>query len=77
MQTAEIKLPSIEMIQQFVKAVNGLEADVDLGSGATIIDAKSILGVMTLVSESTRKFKLTVYSEDKTVLDNLQPFLAY
>ena len=77
MQTAQIKLPSVEVIQQFVKAVNSLEVDFDLGSGATIIDAKSILGVMALVSASTNKFKLTIYSEDKTVLNELEPFLAY
>lgn len=76
MQTAEVRLPSIEVIQKFVNVVNSLDADVDLGSGTTIIDAKSILGVFTLANATTRKIKLTIHSEDKNTLRVLKPFIA-
>ncbi len=76
MQTTEVKLPSIEVIRKFVNVVNSLDADVDLGSGATIVDAKSILGVFALANASTKNIKLTIHSEDKNTLRTLEPFMA-
>lgn len=76
MQTAEVRLPSIEAVQRFVTLVNTLEEDVDLGSGARLIDAKSILGVMAMVRADVTRLMLTVHSEDKNSLKKLQCFLC-
>lgn len=76
MQTMQVMLPSIEVIQQFIKVVNTVDVDMDLGAGATVIDAKSLLGVIALAKSKRDSIKLTVYSEDEKVLQPLQPFLA-
>ena len=76
MQTAEVKLSSLEAVQQFVNLVNTIDADVDLGSGARLIDAKSILGVLAMVRADVTKLMLTIHSEDEASLDRLGQFLV-
>ncbi len=76
MQTLEIKLPSIDVIKQFVAAANSIDSDIDLGTGRIIVDAKSILGVLSYASNKKDKILLTVHTEDSTALNCLQPFMA-
>lgn len=43
-----IKLSAVEDVQEFVRAAEGCDFDVDISYNRVIIDAKSILGVMSL-----------------------------
>lgn len=43
-----IRLNEIEMLKQFVNDMRSLECDVDVIKGRYIIDAKSILGLLSL-----------------------------
>ncbi len=45
---ANIKLPTIEAVQEFVEIVSGFEEDISLSSGKYIVDAKSIMGIFSL-----------------------------
>ena len=48
MQQVNVKFSSVEQIRQFVSIIDKFDTSFDLGSGHRIVDAKSILGVMTL-----------------------------
>ncbi len=43
-----IKLPTIEAVQEFVETVSYFEEDISLSSGKYIVDAKSIMGIFSL-----------------------------
>jgi phosphotransferase system HPr-like phosphotransfer protein len=48
MITAQIILPTISDVKEFVGIVNGFECEVDLLSGRYAVDAKSIMGIFSL-----------------------------
>ncbi len=48
MTTMKIKLGTINDVKEFVNAVTLCDYDVDLVSGKYVIDAKSIMGILSL-----------------------------
>ena len=48
MKTVQISLNSIGKVKSFVNAITQFDFDFDLISGRYVIDAKSILGVLSL-----------------------------
>ena len=43
-----IKLNEIEVLKQFVRDIRSLDCDVDVVRGKYVVDAKSILGLLSL-----------------------------
>ncbi len=48
MQRIHVKFDSVEQASRFVRIVSKYDGDFDLYRGSHCVDAKSILGVMTL-----------------------------
>ena len=48
MKSFNIKLHSVEEIKEFVNEIGKIEGDFDLISGRYTIDAKSIVGILSL-----------------------------
>ena len=48
MNSVNIKLPTIEAVQNFVDIVSNFDEDISLSSGRYIVDAKSIMGIFSL-----------------------------
>lgn len=48
MTTVKIRLGTINDVKEFVNAVTLCDFDVDLVSGKYVIDAKSIMGILSL-----------------------------
>ena len=48
MQQVNVKFNDVEQIREFVSIIDKIDANFDLGSGQKIVDAKSILGVMSM-----------------------------
>ena len=48
MKKVNIKLSTIEDVQNFVEIVNRFDEDISLSSGRYIVDAKSIMGIFSL-----------------------------
>lgn len=48
MKTIKIYLDSIESIKSFTNAISKFDFDFDLSSGRYVVDAKSIMGVLSL-----------------------------
>ena len=59
----QIKLNATEEVQEFVKAAGKCDFDIDVFYNRIIIDAKSILGVLSM--DLTRELTVRCYGESK------------
>ena len=76
MKTVQISLNSIEKIKSFVNAVAKFDYDFDLVSGRYIIDAKSIMGILSL--DLSKPIDLNIHAEKdiEEILEALKPYLV-
>ena len=75
MKKYPIRLTNLEEATAFVKTANQFDCDMDICRGSIIIDAKSILGIMTLCSDTDLELIIYNNSHDE-VLDSLSAFLV-
>ncbi len=75
MKRYQIRLTSIEEATAFVKTANQFDCDMDICRGSIIIDAKSIMGIMTLCSDTDLELIIYNNSHDE-VLESLSAFLV-
>ncbi len=74
MKKYPIQINNIEDITTFVRTVTKFSYDVDLCKGSIVIDAKSILGIMTICPNP--KLEMIIYSnEHEDILESLSDFL--
>ena len=57
-----VKLMTMEQVQKFIDAIRKMPYDVDARHGHYIVDAKSILGILSL--SLGREIDLEVHTED-------------
>lgn len=73
--SVSIVLPTAEAAKEFVRVVSGYPYEMDLRSGRYVVDAKSILGILSLDHE--QGMRLDVYADDiADLLSDLAPFIA-
>jgi len=58
MRRVYISLPTVEAVQRFVEQISQLEGDFDLLAGGYILDAKSLMGILSL--DLTKPLELVV-----------------
>lgn len=76
MTNANISLPSISDVRDFVDLVRQYDMEIDLSSGRYVVDAKSIMGIFSL--DLMKPIKLTAYGDDeecKDLLEKIDKFL--
>lgn len=66
MKSMNIRLSTIQDVQNFVNIVNRYDLDIDLSSGRYIVDAKSIMGIFSL--DLLQPIQLTAHTEDAAAL---------
>ena len=59
-----VRIASAEAAKDFVGIVSAFPVEMDLRSGRYVVDAKSILGILSL--DSTQDMRLDVYADDIT-----------
>ena len=75
MKKYPIRLANMEEATAFVKATNHFDYDMDICKGSIVIDAKSILGIMTIWSDSD--LELIIYDNNHDdALESLSAFLV-
>ena len=75
MKRYPLRLRNIEEATAFVKIVNRFDFDMDVCRDRTVVDAKSILGVMTVCMHPD--LELVIYENtDGGVVDSLSAFLV-
>lgn len=57
-----IKFTTIDQVQQFIDRVRKISCDVDACHGHYIVDAKSVLGILSL--SLGREIELNIHSND-------------
>ncbi len=75
MKTINIKLPLTESVKNFVNITNRYSYDMDLRAGRYVVDAKSILGIMSL--DLSKPISLEIYADEcDDLMNDIKPFLA-
>lgn len=75
MTKLKIKLLTITDVKDFVTAANFCPADMDLISGRYIVDAKSLMGIFSIVPSES--LDLTIYSDDcDEFIDTIKQFIV-
>ena len=72
MKTIQISLNSIDKVKSFVNDLSKFETDFDLVSGRYVIDAKSIMGIISL--DLSKPIDLNIHAEDN--LDEILSVLS-
>lgn len=76
MTTVNIKLDSIEKIKEFNRIVCRFECDFDLEQGRYYIDAKSMLGILSLDLSAVLQLHFTTSEEEvKTILEAIKDYI--
>lgn len=74
MKKYPIHLRNLDDVTTFVKTVSQYDCDMDLCRGSVIVDAKSIIGIMTIFTDEN--LELIIYKNDhEDILDSLSEFL--
>ena len=75
MTTAKIRLNTINDVKNFVNAVTLCDYDVDLISGKYVIDAKSIMGILSL--DLSQSVNLVVHTDEcGGFLESIERFIV-
>ena len=75
MQKIELKFDQPEEIIDFVRIMNRYECDADVKYGSMVVDAKSIVGVLSLARSKTVEVILHT-DECQNLLDEIAQFAA-
>lgn len=74
METVYVNLKGVEGVKSFVDTISKIDGEFSLVDGKYIVDAKSIMGILSLdLSESIR---LDIDTKDEAVLQKLRPFVV-
>jgi phosphocarrier protein HPr len=74
MKSFIIMLKTINDIKDFVNITNKYDFDVDLASDRYVVDAKSIMGVISL--DLDKPIRVNVHSDDcESFHEDIKPFL--
>ena len=77
MKTVQISLNSIDKVKSFVNAITQFNFDFDLISGTYVIDAKSIMGILSL--DLSKPIDLAIHAGDTDmaeIMEALKPYLV-
>lgn len=74
MQRVNIKFTNAEQVRKFINIIDKWEVDFKLGSECKTVNAKSILGVLSL--DLSRPQELKYNSGDCEIYEKLRPFFA-
>ena len=76
MKTVQISLNSIDKVKSFVNSITQFDFDFDLISGRYVIDAKSIMGILSL--DLSKPIELAIHSEAnlEEIMEVIKPYLV-
>lgn len=72
MEVAKIKLQELNEVKEFVNAASTCDFDVDVFYNRIVVDAKSILGVLSL--DLTRELTVTCNGYNKSLESTLKKY---
>ena len=66
----EIKLNTIDDVKNLVNDITEFECDFEIISGRFVVDAKSVMGILSL--DLSRKLMLVIQSDDEYKIDKIK-----
>lgn len=75
METRKIRLTQIDEVKEFVNAASGCDFDVDIFYNRIVVDAKSLLGVLSL--DLTRVLHVSCQEYNSNFEHTLNKFASY
>lgn len=75
METRKIRLTQVNEVKEFVDAASGCDFDVDIFYNRVVVDAKSLLGVMSL--DLTRVLSVSCQGYNSNFEHTLNKFASY
>lgn len=77
MKCMQVKFDEADQIINFVRIMNRFRYDADVKCGSHLVDAKSIVGVLSLSMSHSNLLELIVYTEDcADLLKHLESFAS-
>ena len=73
MRTVYVRLSGVRGVQNFVSALSGLSGRFDLTSDQYILDAKSLMGILSL--DLTKPLRLTISDDTPKAMEAIMPFI--
>ena len=74
MRTVYVCLPTVEAVQDFVVKISPLEGNFDLLTNSYILDAKSLMGILSL--DLSKPLKLAVEKDTEETMRTIGRFVA-
>ena len=74
MRSVYVSLPTVEAVQKFVERISPLEGNFDLLSGGYVLDAKSLMGILSL--DLTKPLKLSVEKDSAETMRAIKSFMT-
>lgn len=74
MITVQVLLNNIENVNKFVAKMSEKDYDVDLTSGKYLVNAKSMMGVLSL--DLTRPVTVNAETDDQSFLDEIKDYIV-
>ena len=74
MQSLYVSLPTVKVVQKFVAQISKLDGNFDLQSGKYVLDAKSLMGILSL--NLSAPLKLTVEKDTAETMKIVRRFAA-
>ena len=74
MRYVNICLPTVEAVQKFVETISPLEGNFDLLSGGYVLDAKSLMGILSL--DLTKPIELCVEKDTDEAMRAIERYIA-
>ncbi len=75
MKSVKISLNSIDKVKSFVNDIAKFDAEFDLVSGRYVIDAKSIMGIFSLVFSQPIDLNIHAEGDDSEIMKALEPYI--
>lgn len=66
----KIKLATVDRVKEFIKTCTGFAEDIDYICGSCVVDAKSIMGVLS--SDASKEACVRIHSEDENVIKRFE-----
>lgn len=73
MKEVYVNIDSVEKVTKFVSILNQHEGHFDMVEGSYIIDAKSLMGIMTM--DLSKPKKLVVIGDEHDALEDISEFV--
>ena len=76
MEKITLSLPTIEAVKNFVHVIAKFGGNYDLTSGRYIVDAKSLMGILSLDLSSPLILSIPEGQYSPTLMEALRPFIV-